>query len=720
MTAQRKEQEIFNDLAKLCAEPGFAHAIAYFCFRDDIVRYKDTLKPKDLQNLYGMERLIGTEIATIVGLLIKGPLDLTLPPPDSLQSQIQRTQALLLELHQSMTVSWFAGLTPNKIPPSNFDPFGSGDAMREPIFYGGQSAYGFQYRDFAARKYGLDNDWLKTQKDFSIEEARDVIEAICKLQNEKLVEVHKSFSELPPERWTILPGFEFTTKELSSRSGIDERIVQRVTTAFALPEGQNNSAFKGISEFNQAAAFPLISNGAAGFILFQQYALLEALYESPFYWMGADKSYATTALKHRGDFTEQFSAERLESVFGKARVHRNVDIYQSKSNRIGEVDVLVLFGDRAIILQAKSKRLTIEARKGNDLQLREDFKKSVADSYAQGLLCSKALDNPRYTFLVEGERPISIPPKLKEIYVLCVVADHYPALAFQVRQFLSPESNEKIAPPLVMDVFTLDAMTEMLDSPLRLLSYINRRVHYADRIVSSHELTILSDHLKRNLWIEDKNALYVLGDDIASDLDAAMLVRREGMAGNRTPEGILTRLVDTRFGRLIKSIERAEHPASIALGFTLLTISEDSVRDADRGLEAIIAAARKDGRPHDFTMVFSSGSYGITVHCNDLPEEDAKSFLGSHCTRRKYREKAENWFGLCLSAAQNGEVRFGLMLSEKWIHDSAMEAKTRRMPKPGKLDDFLEKPLKAAKLGRNDPCPCGSGLKYKKCHLNKQ
>jgi preprotein translocase subunit SecA len=23
---------------------------------------------------------------------------------------------------------------------------------------------------------------------------------------------------------------------------------------------------------------------------------------------------------------------------------------------------------------------------------------------------------------------------------------------------------------------------------------------------------------------------------------------------------------------------------------------------------------------------------------------------------------------------------------------------------------------KAAKVGRNDPCPCGSGKKYKKCH----
>jgi preprotein translocase subunit SecA len=26
------------------------------------------------------------------------------------------------------------------------------------------------------------------------------------------------------------------------------------------------------------------------------------------------------------------------------------------------------------------------------------------------------------------------------------------------------------------------------------------------------------------------------------------------------------------------------------------------------------------------------------------------------------------------------------------------------------------KPVRAAKVGRNDPCPCGSGKKYKKCH----
>ena len=32
------------------------------------------------------------------------------------------------------------------------------------------------------------------------------------------------------------------------------------------------------------------------------------------------------------------------------------------------------------------------------------------------------------------------------------------------------------------------------------------------------------------------------------------------------------------------------------------------------------------------------------------------------------------------------------------------------------IHDVLEAGVKPGKIGRNDPCPCGSGKKYKKCH----
>lgn len=30
-----------------------------------------------------------------------------------------------------------------------------------------------------------------------------------------------------------------------------------------------------------------------------------------------------------------------------------------------------------------------------------------------------------------------------------------------------------------------------------------------------------------------------------------------------------------------------------------------------------------------------------------------------------------------------------------------------------------QQPIHVKKIGRNDPCPCGSGKKYKKCHMKK-
>jgi preprotein translocase subunit SecA len=53
--------------------------------------------------------------------------------------------------------------------------------------------------------------------------------------------------------------------------------------------------------------------------------------------------------------------------------------------------------------------------------------------------------------------------------------------------------------------------------------------------------------------------------------------------------------------------------------------------------------------------------------------------------------------------------------------EAAMEAETRRMPQRITLNrgdgEEAKKPAKAEnKAGRNDPCPCGSGKKYKKCH----
>ncbi len=92
------------------------------------------------------------------------------------------------------------------------------------------------------------------------------------------------------------------------------------------------------------------------------------------------------------------------------------------------------------------------------------------------------------------------------------------------------------------------------------------------------------------------------------------------------------------------------------------------------------------------------------------------------------KEWAENseWLGLEIVDTQKGgtgddtgEVEFIAHFKEKGISRSHHECAQFKRDSgrwfftDGKL--VKPKPISVAKIGRNDPCPCGSGKKYKKC-----
>lgn len=710
--ATRSEQAIFDELAALCASPGYAHAVAYLCSRDNIIRYSDEMKAEDMQHLFSKSRLIRTETLTLIGLMLKGPIDYTLPAPQALEKYIESTEALLEELHHAMSASFWQDIDLTRIAEEGFNPFTCGAALREPIFYGGESAYSFQYRDFSPAKYANDDPWLIANKGFSIHDARNVVFAVSRLQDEKAISVMRG---TPHEMWTFLPSYAFSAQEIADYGHIDPTIVDRVLSAFAVPPGAQNEQFKALHDFNIANASPLIRMPDSNYLLFHIYSLVEALYEAPFYWMGADKAYVSTAMQNRGVFTEQFAVERLRQVFGVENVLANIDIYESKDTKLAEIDVLVLFGNRALVLQAKSKRLTLDARRGNDLQIKDDFKKSIQDSSDQAYRCAKLIEEGKCSLKDATGKGVTLPTNLKRVYVICLISDHYPALSFQTRQFLTFAATDTISPPFVMDVFALDAMVEMLSSPLHFLSYVDRRTGYADKLMASHELTILSYHLKQNLWMDEKYDMVMMDDDISADLDLAMLARREGIPGKTTPDGILTRFSTTVLGRIVKEIEARPDPATIDLGFTLLTLGEDTVIEVSRGIDQLAKQAVADGKNHDVTVGLRGGHTGLTIHCNDDPIEIAGPALQWHCYARKYTEHAQTWFGVCIRPKDQA-LRFGLNLDFPWGQDDTMDALTKDMGKPSNLKALLRDATRArTKVGRNDPCPCGSGKKFKKC-----
>lgn len=717
----RSESEVFADLEMLCCRPGYIHAIACFCFRDNMISFDPGgMTESDMSNMFLPTRLIRTEINTLLGLTIKTKIDWTLPTPKTLQEYVNESERLLEELHYCLSGGFFDGLNKEVIESSKFNPFEKGAVWREPIFYGGEAAYNFQYLDLAARKYSADDEWLQANRGFTIGQASRVAKAVEDVQTNRLDTTREQLRKLHPNEWTMLPFFAFKAEEVAVKAGFAIDLVEKVLSAFQLERDECNKGFNALHDFNVITATPLLRMPSGEFLSLQPYSFSEAIYDTPFYWMVQDKAYFPTLAKNRGDFTESFVADRLALVFGSEHVFQNVDILETKAAKAAEIDTLVVWANRVIVVQAKSKRLTLESRKGNDQVIRNDFKKSVQAAYDQGAACAKCLVDKKYKFMTQGGQEVVLPEKIKEIYLFCVVSDNYPALSFQTRQFLQTQAIDRLHAPLVMDVFAIDAMTEMLQSPLQFLSYINRRACYSEQLMASQELTILGFHLKKNLWVESNVNLMYLADDLSAGLDVAMTVRRTGIQGATTPDGILTRFRNTTIGRIMKEIEHCPEPATVDLGFYLLAMNGQAVTEMSLVVGRLAARTRVDGKAHDCSFAIQESS-GITFHCTDEPLNIAGPRLASYCKHRKYKEKAQEWFGLCLSSKEL-TVRFGVTMNYPWTQDTHMDENTRNMQAPMPIDQVIQSVLngsgRAKKVGRNDPCSCGSGLKYKKCCLN--
>lgn len=708
------EKRIFSELEELCAVPGYLEVIAAFSFKDTFTHQKgEVLGIEDILSNFNYERLSRTELSTLIGLCCKnGIIDKKLSQEET-QGYMLRTVDLMSKLHDTFYQDFsFSKLT------SEQQFFTSSSIVREAIFYAGDGVFKHQYRDLIGIRYSKDDAWINENKGFSISNAVEVFNLIDSITVDKANRINKLESN-------FLSIFQFSIDDILSRTNLNIEIIRSVLSSFSSLPQEGMEVFTTIDSFNPRNAFPIINLENDNFISFQSYSLWESLYESPFFWFNSDKSYKQEASKNRGQFTEDYCAARLETVFKAGNVYKNIDVYQGKT-RVSEIDVLVVFGDYALVVQAKSKKLTIEARKGNSNQLKSDFKAAVQDAYDQALICSKLLQQEDVVYK-QGDRIIDLKGnKYKDIFPICVVSDYYPALATQSREFLNFEVTNVIKHPYVMDVFLVDLICEMLDSPLFLLDYLIKRCDFGHVLLSNHELNILSTYITHNLYFESNPSMIFLEESLSGELELALLARRENFNLPKTPNGILT--LENKYsaiGKIFKELKFSNKSEKQNLGFLLLSLSEETLSQLDSAMKHMIKAFSKGKKHSDLTIGLDGSSSGLTIHCNDESLFESINKLIDHCKKRKYLMKADSWIGLLISPSDL-TIRFIYLLNEVWEKSDDLEKLIDILPnkivKTSKLNGarnlFLPTIAKTPKIGRNEKCFCNSGKKYKHCCLN--
>ncbi len=663
----RSESDVFSELAHLCSSDGYVHALAWICALNEIVMGSKPYQETEFKS-ENLPELGNSEIMTLIGLLIKEPINYDLPSRTVVNDYVNRTYALLDEIHiTSYNDSSFSMPSSTSTATSKI--------LREAIFYAGDSAYHFQYSNLATQKYAADSQWLLSNKNIDLSVAESVCQTIRRLHEQQINEARLAHIKSSTVHQSLLRAFQYSFKDIGFSESILKEQAYSFIKSLTLPSGKKNSSFTSINDFNIAYQYPIIAKDNGEFIIFSYYSLSQAFYENPFFWMLEDKKYISIANQNRGNAAESITADHLTRVFPRKNVFKNVELIEANGKTIkGEIDVFVVYGDYIIIAQVKSKRLTMEARKGNENRLREDFKKAISDAADQAMSCAHHIGDPGITLRSrDGDHP---PQISQSAYVLpmTVVLDHYPALFLQTQFLLRDKSTERISPPFVTDVFALDTVAEILDSPLKFLHYLLQRGRMPILRLANQEHELISLYLHFGL-IFNENITGIYADQtLAADVDLIMCIRRDNAEEPEPSINILDQFKNTPFGNILANLDQINNPASINLALCFFDIcqSSEEVEKVNREIEKCLNLSKLRDDCSQFSFKFSHISVGILIMCTPRFDEVSIKNIDSISILRKYQEKLTKYFGVMLSSS--GELIYIRELNYRWKKDENLEA----------------------------------------------
>ncbi|MDK4554589.1 SEC-C metal-binding domain-containing protein [Kingella kingae] len=743
------EQEIFNELSELCSQKGFIHALVEIWFEDNFYQANKNgnftiSKISHFQS--DRSKLNRNELNTLLALLVKSNPNFAQdekPDTEILETYKAKAYQLLEEFHEILAQSSFQTMLEkvipfyqDKLPPSfselsENEAFLQPDTMREAIFYSGDGVYDFQYQDLGCEKYINDNQWFIDNKNFSIEWAHFFLEIIFSLQHKKVNETSSvSIDSFIYSREDIL-------KFISERFGqkavdffpIDSMVsfIKSFSLNSVLLEKLNE--FQNFDDFNPITAFPFIKLAEDKFLLLDIYTLSQAFYETPFFWLNNDDKYRNIASDNRGEFTENWTYQICCDIFGESNVWKNIDLYsqssptQSKKDKLGEVDILVNINGFALIFQAKSKKLTLESRKGNIPQIKGDFFKAIQHAYNQAFECSEILLENNYIAKID-DKVVKL-PEINYCVPICVLSEHFPALTAQIRWLLEEKQHMHIAPALVFDVFLLHLMHLTLSTPLDFLHFIHSLSKSRKYFLAQTQIDLLSMHLNRNFLCSSDADMFMLDNGLSAELELFLLKIRGRMITKDKEIEIPScwlKFKNTYWWQLFIFNSSLDTVDKLKFGLELLQCSGEFIEDYNSIVNDRISSLALSSNKHlsDFTILLSS-SIGITVYVSNLPFITGELIqkIHRHAFLRKYSFKSDLWFGLIISIT--GEVKYLKAFDDKWEFNERIDRECQKsFSKNSKIKRFINGKVVTQKIGRNDPCPCGSGRKYKRCCLNNK
>jgi hypothetical protein len=686
-SAPRSSAEIFADLRNLAQSDGALHEISAIVYRDWVVTV-DTREARvvdDPEHRWSTSKLNKNELMLLLGLTVQSPSDRTFSVETVDNTFAERADTLLREFHDRVMMDC--------APAFNRDskefverPESIGFMAREAIYYGADSMYRHQMPHFSRLRYREDSTWLLQNAGLSIRPMIDIARFIAARIDDQMAAVGQMQNE-----GHVFSHGDLTNSLLISKADVRKKFGQRADaffTKFTTQPTATNADFVDPFSINAVAIAPLIDLGGYLYVP-NQLRLFETIYESPFYWMIDDDSYRDKVAKHRGEFLEKTAARILRSVFGANNVYENVAIRENSKSDAGEIDVLVVYGEFVLVVQAKSKRVSLKARAGDMEALQNDFEGAIQAPYRQALKCAELISRGAECVTKDGK--VLTFPTLPRLFPVVVLSDPFPASTFLSRNMLDWGNN--IA-PVVWDLGVLDCIAQLLPTPIEMICFLKCRSEVFDRALTDSEYNLLGYHIRAKLTPPDDVTLMMLERDFATVVDDYMIARDMGIDAER-PLGILERLEIPVVTDLLAALKNADpRVASVVIDlYDFSSLALEDLSDRILRLRQEVAATGKAIKAFSIKTTTGGLTYAVTQK-RDASTAHAAEAIGA---KHKYDTRSDRWYVMVDSIETKNPIDGLLPLVWAWKEDE-QEAKNS-----GEVAKLFNSSQESTKFGEKGP-----------------
>lgn len=352
---------------------------------------------------------------------------------------------------------------------------------QESLLYEGDYAYDFQYVRFAEYKYQDDRGWLLERKD---------------------IDTQKILSFYLDIRRTIIAQTNCFKKDKLSNIGLtnylcinipklvdnDKAYIGLINAFSYNPPKNEKVSYNRLDQISPSMERPMLRINDEILYVPVHRLLAQSLYELPFFWISSDREYFKRQGKiHRGSAGEIITEKILCGIFNDEEVFHNIEILSGKNN-VSEIDNLVIYEGTAIIIQVKSKRITLDSRQGNIKRIEDDYQKAIKEAFSQAKKCENAIVSRQCTF--KPSKLTDLIKTINDIICICITLDPIPGKDNMTRMFSELQEER----PIVMSVFELDIITHFLNK-MEFIKYLKFRINSNNQIIGNNEADYLENYL---------------------------------------------------------------------------------------------------------------------------------------------------------------------------------------------------------------------------------